>query len=115
VAAGPASVNRAALLAAVGNRGFDLAVLAALRAGSQPEAVARAPRYTAAEVLALVPATPGLGFVEAGLVGTLGLAAVPAADALTATLLYRISAFWLPLPAGGIAYVLFRRRYRARR
>lgn len=58
--------------------------------------------YTAAEVLALIPFTPGgLGFVEAGLVGTLGLAGVPAADALAATLLYRIVTFWLPLPAGG--------------
>ena len=109
---------KAALLAAVGNTGFDyLALLAALRAvGASPRPSLVLLAYTAAEVLALVPATPGgLGFVEAGLVGTLGLAAVSAADALTATLLYRIVAFWLPLPAGGIAYVLFRRRYRARR
>jgi uncharacterized protein (TIRG00374 family) len=63
-------------------------------------------------VLALIPLTPGgLGFVEAGLVGTLTLAGVPATDAVTATLLYRIVAFWLPIPAGGVAYVLFRRRY----
>jgi uncharacterized protein (TIRG00374 family) len=109
---------KAALLAAVGNTGFDyLALLAAFRAvGASPRPSLVLLAYTAAEVLALVPATPGgLGFVEAGLVGTLRLAAVPAADALTATLLYRIVAFWLPLPAGGIAYVLFRRRYRARR
>jgi uncharacterized protein (TIRG00374 family) len=62
-------------------------------------------------VLALVPFTPGgLGFVEAGLVGTLRLAGVSASDALTATLLYRIVAFWLPIPAAGVAYLLFRRR-----
>jgi len=36
---------------------------------------------------------------------------VPAHDALTATLLYRLVAYSLPLPAGGIAYVLFRLRY----
>jgi uncharacterized protein (TIRG00374 family) len=109
---------KAALLAAVGNTGFDyLALLAALRAvGATPRPSLVLLAYTAAKVLALVPATPGgLGFVEAGLVGTLRLAAVPAANALTATLLYRIVSFWLPLPAGGIAYVLFRRRYRARR
>src|SRR5581483_6591366 len=96
---------------------FDyLALLAALRAvGANPQPSLVLLAYTAAEVLALVPVTPGgLGFVEAGLVGTLGLAAVPAADALAATLLYRIVAFWLPLPAGGVAYALFRRRYRAR-
>ena len=106
-----------ALLAAAGNTGFDyLALLAALRAvGADPRPSLVLLAYTAAEVLALVPVTPGgLGFVEAGLVGTLGLAGVPAADALAATLLYRIVAFWLPLPAGGLAYLLFRRRYVAR-
>jgi uncharacterized membrane protein YbhN (UPF0104 family) len=104
-----------ALLAAAGNTGFDyLTLLAALRAvGAEPRPSLVLLAYAGAEVLALVPVAPGgLGFVEAGLVGTLGLAAVPA-DALAATLLYRIVAFWLPLPAGGIAYLLFRRGYRA--
>jgi uncharacterized membrane protein YbhN (UPF0104 family) len=54
--------------------------------------------------------TSGLGFVEAGLVGTLKLAGVAAPAALAATLLYRIVSFWLPLPAAGVAYALFRRR-----
>jgi hypothetical protein len=39
---------------------------------------------------------------------------VHANDALTATLLYRLVAYWLPLPVGGIAYVLFRLRYDGR-
>jgi uncharacterized protein (TIRG00374 family) len=66
----------------------------------------------AAELLALIPLTPGgLGFVEAGLVGALTLAGVPGRDAVAATLLYRLVAYWLPLPEGGIAYLLFRRRY----
>lgn len=104
---------RGALLSAAGNTGFDyLALLAALRAvGADPRPSLVLLAYTAAEVLALIPVTPGgLGFVEAGLVGTLGLAGVPAAHAVAATLLYRIVAFWLPLPAGGVAYLLFRRR-----
>jgi uncharacterized protein (TIRG00374 family) len=68
--------------------------------------------YTSADLLALLPFTPGgLGFVEAGLVGTLRLAGVPGAHASAATLLYRLVAFWLPIPAGGVAYLLFRRRY----
>jgi hypothetical protein len=68
--------------------------------------------YAASELLGLIPLTPGgLGFVEAGLTGTLTLAGVPGSDALTATLLYRLLAYWLPLPAGGVAYWLFRRRY----
>jgi uncharacterized protein (TIRG00374 family) len=105
---------RAATLAAVGNTGFDyLALLAALRAvGASPRPSLVILAYTAAELLALIPFTPGgLGFVEAGLIGTLTLAGVSAHDAVTATLLYRLVAYWLPLPAGGIAYLLFRMRY----
>ena len=36
---------------------------------------------------------------------------MPGSDALAATLLYRLAAYWLPIPAGGVAYLLFRRRY----
>ncbi|HTS73324.1 MAG TPA: YbhN family protein [Gaiellaceae bacterium] len=103
-----------ALLAAAGNTGFDyLALLAALLAvGASPRPSLVVLAYSAAELLALIPLTPGgLGFVEAGLTGTLVLAGVPGADALAATLLYRLVSYWLPLAAGGIAYVLFRRRY----
>jgi uncharacterized protein (TIRG00374 family) len=94
-----------------------LALLCALRAvGAAPRPSLVLLAYAGAELLALIPLTPGgLGFVEAGLVGTLTLAGVPAKDALTATLLYRLVAYWLPLPAGGIAYVLFRQRYGGRK
>jgi uncharacterized protein (TIRG00374 family) len=105
---------KAALLAAAGNTGFDyVALLCALQAvGASPRPSLVLLAYTAAELLALVPLTPGgLGFVEAGLVGTLTLAGVPGADALTATLLYRLVSYWLPIPAGGVAYLLFRRRF----
>jgi len=105
---------KAAVVAAAGNTGFDyLALLCALSAvGASPRPSLVLLAYVAAEVLALIPFTPGgLGFVEAGLVGTLTLAGVPGPDALTATLLYRLVAFWLPIPAGGVAYLLFRRRY----
>jgi uncharacterized protein (TIRG00374 family) len=110
--------RRPALLAAVANTGFDyLALLFALRAvgaDARPSLVVLA--YTAGALLALVPFTPGgLGFVEAGLVGALTLAGVSARDALAATLLYRLVSFWLPIPAGGVAYVLFRSRDRSLR
>jgi hypothetical protein len=106
---------KVALAAAVANTGFDyLALLFALRAvGADPQPALVVLAYTAAELLALVPFTPGgLGFVEAGLVGTLTVAGVPGSDALAATLLYRLASYWLPIPAGGVAYVLFHRRYR---
>lgn len=72
--------------------------------------------YTATELLAPLPFTPdGLGFVEAGLVGTLTLAGMPSADALATTLPYRIIAYRLPLPTGATLYLhlfrLFRHRY----
>ena len=101
-------------MAAAANTGFDYtALLCALRAvGAAPRPSLVLLAYTSAELLALVPFTPGgLGFVEAGLVGTLKLAGVPGPQALAATLLYRLVAYWLPIPAGGVAYLLFRRRY----
>lgn len=107
---------QAAIVSAAANTGFDyLALVCALRAvGANPRPSLVLLAYTAAELLALIPLTPGgLGFVEAGLVGTLTLAGVAGPSALTATLLYRLVAYWLPIPAGGVAYLLFRRRYRS--
>ncbi len=60
---------QAAVVAAVGNTGFDyLALLCALRAvGAAPRPSLVVLAYTAADLLALLPFTPGgLGFVEAG-------------------------------------------------
>ena len=104
----------AAVLAAIGNTGFDyLALLCALRAvGATPRPSLVMLAYASAELLAQVPFTPGgLGFVEAGLVGTLTLAGVTGSAALAATLLYRLVSYWLPIPVCGIADLLFRRRY----
>ena len=68
--------------------------------------------FVAASVLGLLPFTPGgLGFVEAGLAATLAVAGVPAGDALVATLVYRLLTFWLPIPLGGVAVYVFRRRH----
>jgi uncharacterized protein (TIRG00374 family) len=105
---------RAAVLSAAGTTGFDfLALLCALRAvGAQPRPSLVLIAYAAAGLLALIPLTPGgLGFVEAGLVGLLTLAGISARDALLATLTYRLVSYWLPIPAGGGAYIAFRRRY----
>ncbi len=105
---------KGAVVAAALNTGFDyLALLCALRAvGADPRPSLVLLAYTTGELLALIPFTPGgLGFVEAGLVGTLTLAGVSGRAALSATLLYRLAAFWLPIPAGGLAYLFFRRRY----
>jgi len=105
---------QAAVLSAAGATAFDyLALLCALRAvGAEPQPSLILVAYAGSKLLALIPLTPGgLGFVDAGLVGTLTLAGVSAQDALLATLTYRLVSFWLPIPAGGVAYVAFRRRY----
>lgn len=103
-----------ALVASAGNWLLDYLVLvAALQAvGSEPRLSLVLLAYGAAAVLAMIPITPGgLGFVEAGLAGTLTLAGVPASDALLATLAYRLVSFWMLLPSGLVAWILFRRRY----
>lgn len=103
-----------ALTGAVGKVGFDylalVCCLAAVGARPSPSLVLLA--YVAGALLALIPVTPGgLGFVEAGLTGMLAAAGAGAQQALVSTLSFRLVSFWLPLPAGGIAYLLFRRRY----
>ena len=103
-----------ALTGAVGKVGFDyLALVCCLGAvGVRPDPSLVLLAYVAGALLAQIPITPGgLGFVEAGLTAMLVAAGVSAQDALVGTLAYRLVSFWLPLPVGGIAYLLFRRRY----
>jgi uncharacterized membrane protein YbhN (UPF0104 family) len=106
---------RTAVVAAVGNWGLDyLALVAAIYAvtGAKPRLSLVLLAYGAAAVLSMIPITPGgLGFVELGLTGALVAAGIHGADALLATLAYRIVSYWLPIPAGLVATILFRRRY----
>jgi uncharacterized protein (TIRG00374 family) len=102
-----------AVTASVGKSLFDylalVATLYAVHATPDPALVLLA--YVTGSLLGMVPLTPGgLGFVEAGLTGTLVLAGVDAGAAAAATLAYRLASFWLPLPAGAVGYWLFRRR-----
>ena len=97
--------KREALLSAVLRWLLDysalLLALAAVGAEPRPSLVLLA--FTASQLLATVPLTPGgLGFVEAGLTGLLVLAGVSAGDAAVATLAYRLVSYWLPLPAGAV-------------
>ncbi len=107
-----------ALITAWGNWLLDyLALLAAVAAvGARPRPALVLLAFVTAAVLGMIPITPGgLGFVEAGLTATLTLAGVSAADAVLATLAYRLVSYWLPLLAGPFAYVAHRRRYVGRR
>jgi uncharacterized protein (TIRG00374 family) len=103
-----------ALLLAAGRWVLDyltlISVLYALGATPRPSLVLLA--FCAAQLLGTMPLTPGgLGFVEAGLTGTLALAGVGAGAAVVATLAYRLVSFWLPIPAGAVAAVIHRRHY----
>lgn len=103
-----------ALLLIAGHVGLDyFSLLAALRAtGAQPSPSLVLLAYAATAVVVLVPLTPGgLGIVEASLTGLLVLAGVTSSRAVLATLAYRIGAYWLPIVSGGVAYLLYRRRY----
>lgn len=105
-----------ALLASVLKWLLDLAVLVAALAalGSHPALPLILLAYCVAQLLAQIPLTPGgLGFVEAGLTGTLALIGVDGGDAVLATLAWRLWSYWLPVPVGGLAYWVFRRRYPA--
>ena len=95
---------------------FDwLTLLTALAAtGHHPRPTLVLLAFCAAQLLAQIPITPGgLGVVEAGLTGFLVLIGVPASAAAVATLAYRLVSYWLALPAGGIAYLVHRRKVRS--
>jgi uncharacterized protein (TIRG00374 family) len=103
-----------ALLLAAGRWVLDyltlIAALHALGATPRPSLVLLA--FCAAQLLGNLPLTPGgVGFVEAGLTGTLALAGVGGGAAVVATLAYRLVSFWLPIPLGAVAAVIHRRRY----
>jgi uncharacterized protein (TIRG00374 family) len=103
-----------ALLLASGRWVLDyLTLIAALYAvGAHPRPSLVLLAFCAAQLLGTLPLTPGgLGFVEAGLTGTLALAGVGGGAAVVATLAYRLVQFWLPIPAGAVAAVVHRRRY----
>ncbi len=105
-----------ALLLAAGRWVLDyLTLIAALYAvGATPRVSLVLLAFCAAQLLGNLPLTPGgLGFVEAGLTGTLALAGVGPGAAVVSTLAYRLVSFWLPIPAGAVAAVLHRRRYGA--
>jgi uncharacterized protein (TIRG00374 family) len=103
-----------ALAATCGRWAFDyaslLAALAAVGADPRPGLVLLA--FCAAQILAQIPITPGgLGFVEAGLTGTLTLIGVSPGAAVLATFAYRLFSYWLQLPVGLGAFGWHARRY----
>jgi glycosyltransferase 2 family protein len=91
---------------------YLVAFIAALRAvGAHPPILPAAIVYLAGNAVGSAAPTPGgIGGVEAVLAAGLTAIGIPAHDALPAVLLFRVATFWLPIPAGWVAYLLLRRR-----
>jgi glycosyltransferase 2 family protein len=91
---------------------YLVAFIAALRAvGVHPAILPAAIVYLAGNAVGSAAPTPGgIGGVEAVLAAGLTPIGVPAHEAIPAVLLFRVATFWLPIPAGWVAYVLLQRR-----
>jgi glycosyltransferase 2 family protein len=92
---------------------YLVAFIAALRAvGAHPPILPTAVVYLAGNAVGSAAPTPGgIGGVEAVLAAGLAAIGIPAHDAIPAVLLFRVATFWLPIPAGWVAYLLLRRRH----
>jgi uncharacterized protein (TIRG00374 family) len=91
--------------------GDYLALYACLLAvGLRPSPAIVLVAFVAANAAGMIPFTPGgLGFVEAGLSGSLLLAGAQPDQALAAVAIYRLVSCWLPVLAGVAAYTTSRR------
>lgn len=93
------------------NAGYVLAFVAALVAvGAHPPIVATIIVYLLGSFVGSAAPTPGgLGGVEAALAAGLATIGVPASEAIPAVVVFRFATFWLPIPAGWVAYVALQR------
>jgi uncharacterized protein (TIRG00374 family) len=100
-----------AVTAAGKTLGDYLALYASMLAvGLHPSPTIVLVALAAANAAGMIPVTPGgLGFVEAGLTGTLVLTGAHEQQALAAVAVYRLVTCWLPVVAGTAAYVMSRR------
>jgi uncharacterized membrane protein YbhN (UPF0104 family) len=91
--------------------GYLVAFLAALHAlGAHPALLPAAIVYLAGNTVGSFAPTPGgLGAIEAVLTAGLTAIGVPAHEAIPAVLIFRITTFWLPIPAGWISYTVLQR------
>jgi uncharacterized membrane protein YbhN (UPF0104 family) len=100
------------LLGAGGYLLFDIAVLWTTLAavGPAPPVAALAVAYLAGYLPNVVPIPGGVGILDAGLVGALGLYGLPLSHAAAAVLVYHAIAFWVPTLGGMLAYTRLRPR-----
>jgi uncharacterized protein (TIRG00374 family) len=84
--------------------------------GHRPGVVGLLVAYGVANVMAVIPVTPGgLGLVEAILIPTLVGFGTPASVAAIGVVAFRLVSFWLPIPLGLASYVVVERHLGGRR
>jgi putative heme transporter len=103
-----------ALLGALADWGFDIAVLwASFRAfGPSPPGAVIVISYYLGTLGNALPLPGGIGGVEAGMIGAFLAFGVSAHLAVLAVLAYRTISYWLPTIPGAIAYVRLVRQFR---
>ena len=91
--------------------GYLVAFIASLRAlGAHPAILPAGIVFLAGNTVGSFAPTPGgLGAVEAVLSAGLTAIGVPAHEAIPGVLIFRVATFWLPIPAGWVAYLGLRR------
>ncbi len=91
---------------------YLVAFIAALRSvGAHPAILPAAVVYLAGNAVGTAAPTPGgLGGVEAVLAAGLTAMGIPAAQAISGVLVFRIATFWLPILAGWLSYLWLQRR-----
>jgi hypothetical protein len=57
----------------------------------------------------LAPDPAGVGAVDGGLIGAFVIFGLPVSTVIAAVLVYRLIAFWMPLPPGVVAFLQLRR------
>jgi uncharacterized protein (TIRG00374 family) len=102
-------------LAVIGAVGFWAANIAILWAsfeafGVEPSLGVLVQGFFVGMVANLFPFAPGgVGAVDAGMIGAFVLFGLPSAEVFAAVLVYRLIAFWLPIPPGIVAFLQLRR------
>ena len=102
-------------LAVLGAGGFWAANIAILWAsfeafGVEPDLAVLVQGFFVGMVGNLFPFAPGgVGAVDAGMIGAFVLFGLPSAEVFAAVLVYRLIAFWLPIPPGIVAFLQLRR------
>jgi len=105
------SRNGLVIVGSIGYWLFDNAVLWATfhAVGTTPPIMVILMGYLIGQLGGLLPLPGGIGGIDGGLIGTLIVYGAPAAATAAAVLIYRVILFWLPLIAGGIAFISVRR------